>query len=90
MFFRDETSDKDKLHNKVLELLTSMKCGFQAAQVDTLGKKVVSTITTVLWYLDPHQEKLAARGITMPDALAGCSGFYQWQKQHKKKPMVHV
>lgn len=86
--FRAEATSKDQAFNKVLELLKSLNCGFQASQVTTLGKKVVSTLTSVLWYISPHFEKFAARGISLPCQLMAFDGIYQWKKQHKKTPMV--
>lgn len=86
---RPESTGKDKMYNKVLEMFTTLKCGFQAGQVETLGKKVITVVTNIFWYLDPLLDKFAARGIPLPTVLQQFSGLYEWKKQHKKQPRVN-
>ena len=76
------------MFNKVLDLLSSLNVGFQATTVKDTGRKLISTLTKVLWYLDPHHHKFAARGLSMPKALGGFTGFIDWKSTHKKMPRV--
>ena len=76
------------MYNKLLDLLKKLEYGFRTAQIDTIGKRILTTVTEALWYLDPQWELLSSRSIKMPDLFQELRGFNDWHAQKKKKPKV--
>ena len=46
--------------------MKDQKVGFRPDQLNTIGQKVPTTLMKALWFIDPHRDKLAARGIHVP------------------------
>ena len=87
--FRDPPSHaKQALWNRLLEIFQERGFGFTRMQLETVGNKVVSTLTDTLWYLDPHHEKLKSRAISIPQMFSKFTGYYDWKRQKKKAPIV--
>ena len=78
------------MYNALLETLKENKVGFLPMQVNVLGTKVVTTITDVLWYLDGHHEKFERRSYPIPELFQKFSGFRDYKKAKRKKPMVGI
>jgi hypothetical protein len=62
-----------------------MKVGWAPDSLQLVGEKFVSTIAAALWYLDPHHERLASRGIHLPKEVGALQG-YDWRKKEMKEP----
>lgn len=85
---RTGTKASDRLYNDVLEVVQEEGVGFNAQQVDTIGKNIISTITDSLWYLDTQHAKLKNRGIQLPQLFQRFQGYNDCEKNHKKPPML--
>ncbi|VDI23115.1 Hypothetical predicted protein [Mytilus galloprovincialis] len=85
---RKPVNAKDRLYNDVLKLMFGKKYGFTPVQVETVGKRVVSTLTDTLWYIDPFHDKLLSRGIHIPKIFSDLKGYYNWRSQKKKTPVI--
>ncbi|CAG2217413.1 unnamed protein product [Mytilus edulis] len=85
---RKPVNAKDRLYNDVLKLMFGKKYGFTPVQVETVGKRVVSTLTDTLWYIDPFHDKLLGRGIHIPKIFSDLKGYYDWRSQKKKTPVI--
>ena len=48
----------------------------------------VSMLSQVLWYLDPHHEKFASRGIHLPDRFSAYRGYNDFKKKKEKEPRL--
>lgn len=72
----------------MLTCLKDMGVGFTTAQVDTVGSKIVNTISEVLWYIDPFHERLRERKCPIPKPFSTLHNYKDWRKQHKKEPRV--
>ena len=51
---------KDELKNSVIDFLKDSNLGWSAAYVKACGDRFVENLTEALWYLDGHQNTLAA------------------------------
>ena len=87
-FFRNETTEKDRLFNEIISVLRSHEIGFTSYQTDTVGSMVVTTLTNALWYIGQFHDKLVNRSITLPEMFKTVYGPRDLKKQHKKTPQV--
>ena len=51
--------------------------------------QVLSTLTDVLHYCDPHIEKFKQRSGSLPQIFSGLRGFNLWQESRRKFPEVN-
>ena len=84
----EELRGDQKLRNAVIDLLTEMKVGWAPDSVQSIGEKFVGGVTVALWYLDPHHQRLASRGIHLPKEVARFEGFNDWRKKKMKEPRI--
>lgn len=59
-------------------------------QVDTTGKTVVQTLTSVLWFMDGRHDRFEARAVTLPSMFQTMRGFRNYKDQHQKVPDVKI
>ena len=76
-----------QLRNAVIDVLVKLKIGWSPDSIE-IGEKFVNQLTGTLWYLDPHHERLASRGIHLPDEVADLQGFNDWQRKKIKQPAM--
>ena len=89
--FREEKTSKDRMYNEVIQVLKSSKVGFTPMQIYTTGKQVVTTLTSVFWFLDGRYSRFESRGVVFPDIFKeNLSGFRNYKEQHKKIPEVPI
>ena len=50
--------------------------------------QVLSTLSDILHYCDPHVEKFEERGSSLPKIFSGLRGFNLWQESKRKLPEV--
>ena len=91
----EKSSPEDKpradyqLYNDFLKQMKKQGIGFTPNQ-KLLSKKVCDTITSALWYMDPHHAKLQERGSRMTEGcmFANLHGYYDYKKAKKAAPKV--
>ena len=69
-----ERTRKDKLFNDILQLVAKQGLKFSPGQLEA-GKSFLSTVTSVLWYIDQHQSSLASRGCNVPELFKSFQGY---------------
>lgn len=79
---------KERLYNDVIGLLRDQGVAFRSTHVDSVGKRVVGTLTDLFWYLSPFHERLTERGHRVPQLFCSLLGYRDWQAQNQKKPQV--
>ncbi|GAQ92919.1 hypothetical protein KFL_012020010, partial [Klebsormidium nitens] len=68
------TNNKQKVHNAVLDLLAERSCLFKGECIESTGKAFVSTLTSLLWYIDAAHDRInteVGRACATPEGLAG-------------------
>ena len=79
---------KDRMKNKVIDLLEQKQLGWSASYVDTTGRKFVDLLTDVLWYLNGCHKSLEGRRLSVPHIFCDISGFNKPESHdHKQIPM---
>jgi len=58
---------KDLMFNDLIDLLNQKSVGWIIGIHETIGNSFVNKLIDLLWYIDPHHEKIKARGCTIPD-----------------------
>ena len=71
----DERTGKDRMKNKVIDLLEQKRLGWSASYVTTTGRKFVDLLTDVLWYLDGCHKTFEGRRLSVPHIFCDISGF---------------
>lgn len=57
-------------------------------QVESTGVYITTTLTNVLWYLDPRIEKFNAKCIYLGDDINDFRGYNDWRHQKRKDPKI--
>lgn len=60
---------------------------FRAQQLE-MGSNLITTLSDVLWYMDPFHRKFSERSLQVPKFFQKFSGYRDWKKQHKMEPRV--
>ena len=58
----EEQTGKDRINNKVVELLEQKQLGWISSYISTTGRKFVDLFTEVLWYIDGCHKTLEGLG----------------------------
>ena len=58
---------KDLMINDLIDLLSQKSVGLVIGIHETIGNSVVNKLIDLLWYIDPHHEKIKAHECTIPD-----------------------
>ncbi len=83
-----QTTGKDKMKNKVIDLLEQKQLRWSSSYVDTTGRKFVDLLTDVLWCLDGCHKALEGRRLSVPHVFSEISGFNKPESHaHKRVPM---
>ena len=85
----DKLRADQKLYNDVIDLLASWDGGWAADSVQTIGERCVKTITSALWYLDPHHQRFKERSLSIPPCFAKFNGFNNWKQKKERQPKLH-
>jgi hypothetical protein len=51
-------SKKDKLYNDLINVLEQLSLGWINGSHESIGNNFINRLTDLLWYIDPHHEKL--------------------------------
>ena len=60
----------DLLYNDFLKILQERKLGWLNDSHLTIGHSFIRRVTDLVWYLDPHLDKLEKRGLKLPKIIA--------------------
>ena len=72
----------------VLEWLKKENVGWRTEQLESHGAPFVTLLCDVLWYVDPHQSTMKARGCGVPELLVQFMGYNQPAKHgHSVQPL---
>ena len=52
------------------------------------GSNFIHKLTQALWYIDPHHNKFAERGIHLPDCFSVYQGYNDYKKKKEKEPRL--
>ena len=52
------------------------------------GVNFIGKLAQTLWYLDPHHDKFANRGIHLPDRFSAYKGYNDYKKKKEKEPRL--
>ena len=66
-----------------------MGVGWRASSLDT-GVNFIGTVAQTLWYLDPHHDKFANRGIHLPDRFSAHKGYNDFKKKRSLDSLLMV
>lgn len=58
---------KDLMFNDLIDLLNQKSVGWVIGIHETIGNSFVNKLIDLLWYIDPHHEKIKVRGCIIPD-----------------------
>ena len=84
----DEGMGKDRMKNKVVELLEQKQLGWSSSHIDTTGCKFVDLLTEVLWYIDGCHKTLEGRRLSVPHVFSEICGYNKPESHgHKRVPM---
>ena len=81
-------SDSILFLNFNTEQLHKMNVGLTHDSVKSIGESFMQKITRALWYIDPHHEKFADRGIHLPPHLGAFQGYNDYKRKKEKEPRI--
>lgn len=81
---------QDKVFDRLIDVFSKEDLKFPNSCVNTTGKNIISSLSNVLYYLDPHHGKFLARGLKIPPRFAEFQGYNQWQSHKHKEPKVFM
>lgn len=80
---------KEQMFNDILALMQEKGLqGWHADTAQTIGARFVESIVNVLWYLDPHHDKLKERGAHLPRDLQAFHSYNNWQEKKQARPSL--
>jgi hypothetical protein len=82
------TNAIDNQYNTLIDIVKSLGVGFSQHQLSSIGKKVITSLSSALWYIDCHHDKFLNRSITIPEPFCQLKDMYDWKASHKAKPTV--
>ena len=83
-----ETKNKKQIvFNKVCDVISQQKLGWNPSGVGSTGKKCVQVLTDAIWYVDPHVPKLRDRGFRVPEIFY-FTGYNNPETHKHKIPSV--
>lgn len=63
---KHENTREDLLFNELISIFEENRVGWTGGTHNTIGKKFIERLTTAIWYLDPHLDKLHNRACNLP------------------------
>ena len=85
-----ERTKKDKLFNDLLNLLETKEWEWAPDGIES-GRRFLTTLTNVLWYLDGHHDTLSHRGFKVPELFSPYQGYNVPQaSKHRKRSAVNL
>jgi len=88
-----EFTCENLLYNELILIFEEKRVGWSRGTHNTVGKKFIERLTTAIWYLDPHIDKLAKRACHLPHLFKQLNTYkqgrtyneYYHTTKHKKK-----
>lgn len=90
-----ENTREDLLFNELILIFKEKEVGWRGGTHDTIGKKFIERLTTAIWYLDPHLDKLNNRACNLPPLFKQLNTYkqertyneYYHTSKHKKQQL---
>ena len=81
------------MFNDLIDLLNQKSVGWVIGIHETIGNSFVNKLIDLLWYIDPHHEKIKAYKCTIPDIFLTLPQYqineiynqFYFTRHHKKK-----
>src|SRR5581483_864806 len=64
---RNFVTRHDLLYNDLIKLLKDDSLGWYGEYYESIGSGFIKALTDLLWYIDPHHEKLNSRSCVIPE-----------------------
>lgn len=83
----DNLRADQRLHNDLIDSIASTNARWPRQKL-SCGQNFVKTLSSALWYLDPHHHALCERGISIPSLFTTFSGYIDFIRKKGKKPQL--
>jgi hypothetical protein len=85
----------DLLYNDLVKLLKDKSLGWYGESYESIGSGFIKALTDLLWYIDPHHEKLKLRSCLIPEIFLLLSQYkikssynlFYYTGNHKKEQL---
>lgn len=92
---RNFVTRHDLLYNDLIKLLKDDSLGWYGEYYESIGSGFIKALTDLLWYIDPHHEKLNSRSCVIPEIFLSLSQYkikssynlFYYAGKHKKEQL---
>ena len=92
---RNSITRHDLLYNDLIKLLEVKSLGWYGESCESIGSNFIKALTDLLWYIDPHHEKLSLRSCNIPETFLLLSQYkinsyynlFYYTGKHKKEQL---
>ena len=89
-------ANTDLLYNDLVKLLKDESLGWYGRCYESIGSGFIKALTDLLWYIDPHHEKLKSQSCNIPKIFLSLSQYkikssynlFYYAKKHKKDQLM--
>lgn len=82
---------KDALYNDLISMFVSQKALLYESEINSIGKKLVTTLRDVLWHVDGHHNRLTERAISIPPMFQRFVGYNVPElSKHRKRRTCNI
>ncbi|UZO23562.1 uncharacterized protein OCT59_015896 [Rhizophagus irregularis] len=93
---RNFVTRHDLLYNDLIKLLKDELLGWYGGSYESIGSGFIKALTDLLWYIDPHHEKLNLRSCIIPEIFLSLSQYkikslynlFYYTGKHKKEQLM--
>jgi len=93
---RNFVTRHDLLYNDLVKLLKDKSLGWYGEYYESIGSRFIKALTDLLWYIDPHHEKLNLRSCVIPEIFLSLSQYkikssynlFYYTGKHKKEQLT--
>ena len=92
---RNPVTRHDLLYNDLIKLLEIESLGWYGESYKSIGSSFIKALTDLLWYIDPHHEKLNLRNCNIPETFLSLPQYkinssynlFYYTGKHKKEQL---
>jgi hypothetical protein len=92
---RNFVTRHDLLYNDLVSLLKTKSLGWYGICYESIGSRFIKALTDLLWYVDPHHDKLNLRSCVIPETFLSLSQYkikssynlFYYAGNHKKEQL---
>jgi len=92
---RNFVTRHDLLYNDLIKLLEVESLGWREEHYESIGSGFIKALTDLLWYIDPHHEKLNCRSCIIPEIFLSLPQYkikssynlFYYTGKHKKEQL---